>query len=464
MWTPSRREFLRAGVAATAGGGLAGAGLWHSRQALAQLPGQRPAPPDGVQVLNPAARVPVSLIIDDSTCLANLAHFAMPQFAQTWPHRDAYQKPWRQWPREIPDDFLRRFAQWCGERGVKGKFSVVPYPACVGWLDRFLPGWSADELRQSLELVHQQIVPQWDIHPEMVSHTRVIDTKTGRPFQDPGEYFMENWRWSDGKSVDELAHYMAYALKVLKNVDLPCQGITTPGGFGNRVLPELAQATLQACRDVHAVEVPHYFRHLYTDQRSVAPQVQYAAGLDGSDPRCVVSIIGCTGDWFGGWDGDTPGSADRFIAPDLASGRMVDVIARGEPAIMVCHWPGLYFNGQELGFHIFQQVVARLDARFDHLLWMKLSEIARYWAARELTRIQRHANTVVLEAPFAAERFTLAVDVPPGSTPAPPRLDDGKPLRKVARPIDLEPDTWTPKGQQMWVCFNLDRGRTQVRL
>jgi hypothetical protein len=31
-------------------------------------------------VLNPRARVPVSIIIDDSTCLVNLNKFAIPQF------------------------------------------------------------------------------------------------------------------------------------------------------------------------------------------------------------------------------------------------------------------------------------------------------------------------------------------------------------------------------------------------
>ena len=50
---------------------------------------------------------------------------------------------------------------------------------------------------------------------------------------------------------------MAYALQILKNVDIPCEGITTPGGFGNQVLPELAQATLEACQDVFNAEIPH---------------------------------------------------------------------------------------------------------------------------------------------------------------------------------------------------------------
>ena len=42
----------------------------------------------------------------------------------------------------------------------------------------------------------------------------------------------------------------------------------------------------------------------------------------------------------------------------------------------------IYFNGQEHGFKVFQTVVDRLHRRYDHLIWMKLSEIAKYWAAK----------------------------------------------------------------------------------
>ncbi len=84
------------------------------------------------------------------------------------------------------------------------------------------------------------------------------------------------------------------------------------------------------------------------------PRVEYAAGLTSVNPECVVSIIGCTGDWFGGWDGTEIGSPDQFITEDLNSGRMVEVIQRQEPAIMVCHWPGIYCNGEEQGFEIFK--------------------------------------------------------------------------------------------------------------
>ena len=49
------------------------------------VPGERPGRDGGARVLNPRGRVPVSLIIDDSTCLVNLAHFCIPQFAEVFP-------------------------------------------------------------------------------------------------------------------------------------------------------------------------------------------------------------------------------------------------------------------------------------------------------------------------------------------------------------------------------------------
>lgn len=459
----SRRHFLEITAAGLATAGLGGLGKGY------QVPGDRPLQAQGVKVLNPRCRVPVSLIIDDSTCLVNLAHFAMPQFAEVWPNRADYQKPWRQFPREIPDSFVKRFMDWCGEHGVKGKYSVVPYPACVGWLDRDLPGWSHRELEESLRLVREEVMPHWDIHPEMVTHTWVINTKTGRPYEERSQRYMENWGWSEGRSVDELADYISYALQILKNAGLRCEGITTPGGFGSRARPQLSQATLEACRDVFQTEIPHYFRDVFTGAESVAPRVEYASELEGPDPRCVVSIIGCTGDWFGGWDGDTLGSPDKFITADLSAGRMVEVITREEPAIMVCHWPGIYFNGQEKGFHILQEVVKRLHSRFDNLLWMNLSEIARYWAARELTRIAKVEGGIEFLAPFACPAFTLEVATFLRNAPRLVWGDNHIVLRTVGSRGDLVAGAFcrekTQDGQdRLILCFDLPKGTSRLFL
>jgi hypothetical protein len=467
----SRRGFAERTVAGLGSGlilpaaGLPGSG----NEALAQDAGSRPIKaPEGVTVINPRGRVPVSLIIDDSTCLVNLAHFCIPQFQEVFPNE--YKQPWKTLPREIPDSFVRKFGEWCASEGIKGKYSVIPFPACVGWLDRELPGWSKRELTASLELVRSLMMPNWDIHPEMVSHTWVINTQTGRPFPERTSLFMENWGWSVGKSADQLALYMGFALKILKNAGFSCEGITTPGGFGNRALPELSRGTLDACRDVFGAQIPHYFRHIFTDRRSVAPRVELASGLEGAGPRCVVSIIGCTGDWFGGWDGLTKGSVDQFITADLKRGRVPEVVARGEPAVLVCHWPGMYFNGEETGFKIFQEVVKRLHDAYDNLVWMKLSEIARYWAARELTRIERpDASGLLFHAPFACPQFTVKLDLSNETARASNRVrlragQNQVELTPVASLLMLKAGTMFRPDRGLVACLDLPKGLSRLEL
>ncbi len=453
----SRREFMKKTSLNVAGAGF---GL-AAQNAFAQEAGERPAGmPSSVEVLNPKNRVPMSLIIDDSTCLVNMAYYGIPQFGTVFPEK--YTQPWRTLPQEIPDSFVRKFGEWCHDHSIKGKYSIVPYPACTGWVDRHIPGWTKKELEDSLDLVRTLMVPDWDIHPEMISHTIVIDTKTGRPAVDWVEANMENWGFTPGKSADQLADYLAYALKILKNAGLPCEGITTPGGFGTGALPELSQATLESCRDVFNAEIPHYFRHLFTDDTSVMPRVEYASGLDGSDPRCVVSIVGCTGDWFGGWDGLNPGSPDKFITSDLKSGRLVEVIEKGEPAIIVCHWPGVYYNGEEIGFDIFKEVVKRVHSVYDNLFWMKLSEIARYWAARELTTIRQEGKGLSFNAPFASPWFTVGLPVQKGQ----PEITAGSGtvrLKEVNSPLALENGTFCRDNNRIIVCFDLSKGSSSLR-
>jgi hypothetical protein len=177
--------------------------------------------------------------------------------------------------------------------------------------------------------------------------------------------------------------------------------------------------------------------------------------LDTDDPRCVVHILGCTGDWTGGWDCVPPKGADAFITSDGKSGRLVEVIQRGEPAIIVCHWTGIYWNGLEIGFEIFREVVKRLHATFDHLHWMKLSEISRYWAAKELTRIEFDAakRVVALQAPFACEEFTLSLPL----TEAAPQG-----LTQVDSRLQLKPGTWCREKEASLLCFKMAKGASRI--
>jgi hypothetical protein len=419
---------------------------------------------DNVEVLHPRMRVPMSFIIDDSTCLVNMGRFCMPQFATAWPNRDAYRKPWRSWPFEIPDAFVREFGEWCAAQGVKGKYSVVPYPACVGWLDRELPGWSRKELLSSLKLVRELLVPNWDIHPEMITHTRVIDLKTGRPLREISAATMENSFPQTKISVDELASYLAYALRILKNCDLPCEGITTPGGFGNQVKAELPVAVGQSVRDVYHTEIPHYFKYIAGDRESTAPKVEDLDDAQSESPQLTMNVLAGTGDWFGGWDGDLQPQADRYCNREATGGRMVELIERNEPAVMLCHWPGMYTQGTKEGFKAFQQVVLALHDRFrDQTMWMKLSEMARYWAAKELTRFRPSSEGVALSAPFACPQFTVRI---PNQRSGPPTvITNGEQiaLRQVTASRDLAAGTWLSEPEATVLCFDLAKGSSELR-
>ncbi|HHK41914.1 MAG TPA: hypothetical protein ENJ50_05795 [Planctomycetaceae bacterium] len=411
----------------------------------------------------PRGRVPASFVIDDSTCLVNMGYYCMPQFAAAWPNRPHYKKPWKKWPREIPDAFVREFGEWCAEHGVKGKYSIVPYPACVGWLDRLLPGWSRRELLSSLKLVRELMLPNWDIHPEMITHTRVIDLKTGRPMEKIHSGTMENTYPQEKKSVDELASYLAYALKILKNCDLPCEGVTTPGGFGNRVKQELSAAVGEAVRDVFGTELPHYFKYVAGRDESTVPRLENVEDGRRDLSRAVMNVWAGTGDWFGGWDGDREPEPDRYCNRDATAGQMVERIEKREPAVMLCHWPGLFSQGTRKGFHAFQRVIQSLESRFaGEIHWMKLSEIGRYYAAKEMADVRYESRTVHVETPVEAPNCTFLIT---GQPPFDPVVITGsmqQRLRQVSRRADLVEGSHFVEGETCWVCFRLGKGRTRI--
>jgi hypothetical protein len=107
---------------------------------------------------------------------------------------------------------------------------------------------------------------------------------------------------------------------------------------------------------------------------------------------------------------------------------------------------------------------------------MKLSEIARYWAAKELTRIKKDGDHVTLRAPFACPGFTLRIA---GERGAAPRLTThGEPgecvgappgrlpvaLREAADPWTLQPGTWMRDREGTVVCFDLPKGQSILQV
>ncbi|MYB92560.1 hypothetical protein F4054_19595 [Candidatus Poribacteria bacterium] len=422
-----------------------------------------------ITVCNPLLRTPLSLIVDDSCPVINLTYYWIQQ-RHAWKTRHQPGVPPDRWegnaaqlkkiPPTIPADFAAEWAEWCWENGVKGKFSLIPYPAGVGRVDEGFPTQVVEksstlEYQAWLRVYRELIWPSFDLTPEMLTHTAVVDLDTFT--------LTEAWEqveWVDPPVGDRLTDYIITAMEMLDNVGIPCEGVTSPGAFGKRQEAAYAKAVLTASQHVNNNPRPFYFLWLKHDELPDVP-IWYPEKENGI---AIASIVACAGDWFGGWTGYDLGDADRFITEDGQGGRLPPILEKELPCVLVGHWPGFYFNGEKLGFDILKTVKARLD-NYDpdgtKTLWMKTSEIGHYWMARELTDITviEAQQQINLFTQFPTANFTLAIDAPVRHVQV-----NGWDLREVHSRRDFQSDTFLVEDKQTFIAFDLEVGDTILEL
>jgi len=421
-----------------------------------------------IAVTNPLLRTPLSLIVDDSCPVINLTHFWIQQ-RQAWKAKYAPDAPFRasdgdpaklsRVPETIPADFALKWGEWCGEQGIRGKFSLVPYPAGVARVDEGFPAYPRREFEGWMRAYREVIWPNFDLTCEMITHTHVLDLQSGQ--MTPA---WEQYEWAD-PPLEPLTDYIAEAMTLLRNVGIPCEGVTSPGGFGSRQESAYAQATLDAAIRVNGNRRPFYFMRV-----NVAPDAWPDVPIWHADVEkgiAIASIIGCTDDWFGNWTGYDAGDPDRFLTEDLQGGCLPPVLERELPCVLVSHWPGFYFGGEEVGFRVLQEVKRRLD-RYDpdgtRTRWMKTSEIGHYWMARQLsdlavTSLGAGGWQLTVDTHFPTEDFTLSVDR------ALVRVQvDGADLRPVSARRELRAGTFWVDGRRTVLAFDLREGMTTIGL
>ncbi|MBM3859567.1 MAG: hypothetical protein FJ395_07955 [Verrucomicrobia bacterium] len=439
----SRKQFIKAAVLGGVGASLA-------------------AESASVTVCNPLLRTPLSLIIDDSCPVINKAYYWIKQ-RHEWRLRHAPDKPGSGWerhfdkldkmPNTIPSAFAAKWGEWCGEQGVRGKFSMVPFPAGVGRIDRGFDGFPKNELRDWLRVTKEIIWQNFDLTPEMLTHTRVVDLKTWQLTD-----AWEQGEWVD-PPVELLTDYITTAMQLLKNVGITCEGVTSPGAFGKKKESAYARAVLDAALRVNKNPQPFYFLHMKLSAKEL-PDVPLWH-VDNANGRAVASIIGCAGDWFGATGFDTA-NADLFITEDLRGGRLPSVLEKERPCILVGHWPCFYVNDGP-GFKVLKEVKRRLDA-YDpdrtKTLWMKNSEIGHYWMARTLSDIKvESADRVQIQTKFPTRNFTLGLDV------AAKRVKvDKRDLWQVSSRRDFRAGTFLVEGRRTFLAFDLPTGKTTVTM
>ncbi|MCA9061308.1 MAG: hypothetical protein KDA85_22495, partial [Planctomycetaceae bacterium] len=96
---------------------------------------------------------------------------------------------------------------------------------------------------------------------------------------------------------------------------------------------------------------------------------------------------------------------------------------------------------------------------YDNVLWMKLSEIARYWAARTLTTITQKQNGFELNAPFACREFTVELPVQPQAAIRVGNQEGNVELRPVKTWQALQAGSRFSRADGVsLLCFDLPRG------
>lgn len=424
-----------------------------------------------VSIEKPRLSYPVSLVIDDGVPCINLLHYYN---LQVIPEKKEKHEP------TIPLDLMEQFAEVVHRHGIRGKFTVIPYPAGLGTI---LDGWEGcdhQEMECWLEIARSDIGAQFDITPEILTHTLALDLQTHQLIPQSEQ------TWMDERNEPELETYMRAAVNLLRRAGFQPSGITQPVTFtGDRAA--YARAVLEAIRPAG----PETFGTLtfyFIDFEPALPPVppHPVVLLDREKGDAVVSILCYADDFF--WNTQYPVDAahtqgpDNLITSDGKAGRLVELIRGGAWTTFVTHWQSLYSNGARLGLAGLDETASRLERTFgSRLMWVTNSQVARYRAAEETCQFTPLDKGVLqIDAAFDCPDFTFSLQTTDQWAPSP--AIPTQPLRMVELTAttgtvqtlihDLSaddglmlPSAWRQSSgrdgqgdRRVTVCFDLKRG------
>jgi hypothetical protein len=312
-----------------------------------------------------SGKTPFSLIIDDGSPVDPLF----------------YEIPGYETPYLVPADFIKRVADTFDRFDLRGKFTVIPMPSCLGRLDQSLKRVPAENLASFLKLVRERFAPRFDITPEFLTHLRAYDLKSGQY-----QHIFEDI-WISKAPSEEIVEYFALAFTILKNVGMEATGITSPWVSGIDVEKRYAQALAEAQWKVFNRKLTWYFLHAASQGKPLTCSVE---NEDAARGQVVVSVPANTGDIF--WSMERPNREERWqfiqnginslIAPDGRTGRIRELIDAGAPVVLVTHWQSLYTQGTALGLDGLVALAERIHSVFgDSFEWVTCSEMARRFVA-----------------------------------------------------------------------------------
>lgn len=400
-------------------------------------------------VESPNLRVSIALIVDDpAPCINPVWYFRRQVDKQAEPAHE----------RTIPLAFMQVWCDFVRKEGIRGDFTVLPYPAGLGRIDVGLEGYDSGELRDWIALTKEYITPQFDIHCEILTHTNALDLTTWQMLP-PSEH-----DWMADQDEETLTDYFATAMQILGEAGLPNHGLTQPCYYhGDESM--YARALLAAEKRVNARKVTHNFLHMDGVAPIVPPRITH---FDPQAGEAVVSVWCATDDYI--WNTQERGSveaamspeslADRYVTTDGQAGRLAALLVGGGPLVLVTHWQSLYANGSRLGLRTYQEVASRINALWpDRIAWRKLSDIAsQFLAARTVTfetETTPHSARIHITAPYATDILTVSIPTAWPLYRGPEVRIDGQTASQVMQASDLEVGKWLMRGSVVTVSLSL---------
>ena len=310
-------------------------------------------------------KLPISLIIDDPA----------PRVFVYYEHADSrFTADGRPLKDEVPNAFLDDFCAVIQKRGIRGKFSVVPMPGGRGDIVNGIPGFEKAEIDQWLETVRTRVAAQFSICPEILTHAKTVDLAAG------GLMDMNENVWARTQNAKTLTPYIARALELHRQANLPVTGVTSPWDFGIEVEAEYVEAISAAFDQVLGKKDCWYFLRSLRNVPDARPWV--ALNRDG---RRVVSVPATTSDHI--WqtmdttdvsDEYVSSVADELITADGTAGEIIDVMNNGGWPILITHWQSLFSNGLGTGLRVLDEVGRRIEKNLsDRVEWMSAEEIMK---------------------------------------------------------------------------------------
>ena len=308
-------------------------------------------------------KTPISLIIDDPAPIISVYH----EHARSRTTADG-----RPLIPTYPNELLFKFCSVVKERGIKGKFSVVPMPGNKGDIVSGLEGVSDSELKEWLDTVKNDLIPAFTIGPEMLTHHKAVNLSDG------SAYDLKERDWAATQDRSTLTPYIAKALSILKEAGFNPIGVTSPWDFGIEVEDEYEASISKAVYDVSGSRVAWFFLRSLRETPNAKPWVALE-----EEGRVLVSIPSTTRDKFWQTINTTDESeeyiskiADELITLDGKSGEIIKVLETGGYPILITHWQSLMSNGLGTGIRALDEVARRINLLLsDKVEWMSFEEI-----------------------------------------------------------------------------------------